>query len=49
MNETIVKECRKTVSKEFLAVLYLKNADQKKYGFILQGINTTSLYTMTNT
>jgi hypothetical protein len=39
-NETIVKQCRKTVSEEFLAVLYLKNADQKKYGSILQGLNT---------
>jgi hypothetical protein len=40
MNETIVKECRKTVSEEFLTVLYLKNADQKKYGSILQGLST---------
>lgn len=31
----IVDQCRKTVSEEFLAVLYLKNADQKKYGSIL--------------
>jgi hypothetical protein len=30
MNETIVKECQKTVSKEFLVVLYLKNVSQKK-------------------
>ena len=40
MNETIIKECQKTVSEEFLAVLYLKNADQKKYGSILQGLST---------
>jgi hypothetical protein len=40
MNETIVKECQKTVSEEFLVVLYLKNADQKKYGSILQGLST---------
>jgi hypothetical protein len=39
-NETIVKECRKTVSEEFLAILYLKNTNQKKYGSILQGLNT---------
>jgi hypothetical protein len=39
-NETIIKECQKTVSKEFLTVLYLKHADQKKYGYILQGLNT---------
>jgi hypothetical protein len=36
-NKLIVKECQKTVSEEFLAVLYLKNnADQKKYGSILR-------------
>jgi hypothetical protein len=40
MNETIIKECRKTVSKEFLTVLYLKNTDLKKYGSILQGLST---------
>jgi hypothetical protein len=40
MNETIIKECWKTVSEEFLAVPYLKNADQKKYGSILQGLST---------
>jgi hypothetical protein len=39
-NETTIKQCRKTVSEEFLAVLYLKNANQKKYGSILQGLNT---------
>jgi hypothetical protein len=39
-NKTIVKQCQKTVSEEFLAVLYLKNANQKKYGSILQGLNT---------
>jgi hypothetical protein len=40
MNETIIEECQKTVSKEFLTVLYLKNANQKKYGSILQGLST---------
>jgi hypothetical protein len=40
MNETIIKQCQKTVSKEFLAVLNLKNANQKKYGSIVQGLNT---------
>jgi hypothetical protein len=39
-NETIVKQCQKTVNKEFLPVLYLKNADQKKYASILQGLST---------
>jgi hypothetical protein len=39
-NETIIKECQKTVSEEFLAVLHLKNADQKKYGSILQGLSS---------
>jgi hypothetical protein len=39
-NETIIKECQKTVSKEFLAVLYLKNTDKKKCGSILQGLST---------
>ena len=40
MNETIVKECQNTVSEEFLVVLYLKNADQKKYGSIIQDLST---------
>jgi hypothetical protein len=40
MNESIIKECWKTVSEEFLTVLYLKNANQKKYGSILQGLST---------
>jgi hypothetical protein len=46
MNETIIKEHRKTVSEEFLTVLYLKNTNQKKYGSILQGLSTQqSLHT----
>ena len=40
MNETIVKECQNTVSEEFLVVLYLTNADQKKYGSIIQDLST---------
>jgi hypothetical protein len=40
MNETIIKECQKTVSEEFLTVLYLENDDQMKYGSIIQGLST---------
>jgi hypothetical protein len=39
-NETIVKECQKMVSNEFIAVLYLKKTNQKNYGSILQCLNT---------
>ena len=39
-DQDIIKECHKTISEEFLAVLYLRNANQKKYGSILQGLNT---------
>jgi hypothetical protein len=44
-----VKECQKTVSKEFLTVLYLKNADQKKIVLSYKVSTPNSLYIMTNT
>ena len=35
-----INQCHKKVAEEFYAVLYLKNANQKNYGSILQGLNT---------
>ena len=39
-DEAAINKCHKKVFEEFLAVLYLKNTNQKKYGSILTGLNT---------
>ena len=39
-DQDAIDACRKTIAEQYYAVLYLKNADQKKYGSILRGLNT---------